>query len=162
MDYFEALKKLANHANRPMDEDIPPEESMVFNLWLANKSKNFPDVKKMTTSVVNSLEVVNYYINGDRPSNSFNKGILERGLVFSISEIVSSIQEYALIWQGNGQFEKGRILTLINSSWVISRAWCAVLNGDIDSIEEEIKLEKKTKNMKFNLSDVLDNCTPAM
>ena len=145
MDYSEAIKRIANHANKPMDDDIAPEESLVFNLWQANRDKIFPSIDKLVRDILNCLEIVNLYLNGSNPSSTSNKKIPDFELVMSISLIITAIQEYELIWQKRLLFEENELKIIRLALWKISQAWCAVLHGDIDSIENELHLQRETK-----------------
>jgi hypothetical protein len=147
MDYLEAIKRLANHANIPRDDSIAPSESMTFNLWAANKNSIFFNVEEFKKDIILCLEAVNRHVNGEIPSKTTSKKEIDRHIVLCVCLIVAYAQEYALFWRKSSRFKQIEIDRLYMLSWEISQAWCAVLHGDIDSLEDGILLEKKTKGL---------------
>ena len=50
MDYSEALKRLANHSNRPQGNS-PETDSLSFVLWQADRDSRIPDLRNLCGDV---------------------------------------------------------------------------------------------------------------
>lgn len=149
MNYETACERLLNHGNLPHGlSQAPDEESLLFVLWNAHKSKVAPDnLAAMAKDIVRCLEVVNKRWNGAVPSETFDSvKEIERCLVSAISQIIHECWQYFREWEETELFEPEFLRQLSLTAWTISCAWNAVLAGDIDDIAKNVEAEKMARN----------------
>lgn len=147
MDYQEALNRLSNHANSPLNDDFPPENSLIFNLWQATVKGRALDIEDYVEEVISCFEVVNDFLNGEKPSETFTQKTPESNLVFIASNLISSLLEFSIILKNKGILDSNEIAKLDLFTWKISTAWCLILDGDIDSLKSEINIQGRAKEI---------------
>ena len=140
------LVRLANHAN--MTEREPKEESLVWNLWQAQKTKKFPDVKLLCEDVLNCLEYANHEVNGPVPSEEIGGSEdVPRMLSMCVCAIAHACYEYAIIWEKQALFSSAQYESLRQCAWLIMDGWLCILHGDIDSIASDVQLSGELKEI---------------
>ena len=148
MNFETAREKLLNHGNLTHGlSHAPDEESLLFVLWNAHKSKFAPDnLATLAKDIVDCLEVVNKKWNGAVPSETLDGAKeIERYLVSAISQITHECWQYFREWQETELFEPEILRQLSLTAWTISCAWNAVLAGDIDDITKDVEAEKMAR-----------------
>ncbi len=148
MDYTEALKRLANHANTPMDEVVPPEQSLLFALWQATRTATLCKIEDRVADVVSCFEAVNARLNTETPAASTLAPVdIPRDLTLVVGTLIAGCQEYALLWQARSLFSDEERRELNRAVWTIAQSWCAVLHGDTDDIDEYLENQSVTKGI---------------
>jgi hypothetical protein len=144
MDYEDALKCLARHANLS-DDETDEHTSFVFAVWNFDRNHtapNFPapDFPALYRQVLACLEVVNHYLNGNTPSETFDKrDELNGTLVQCVSTILEAGCRYGHTWSTCPTFKEGVCHELSLVTWKISFAWLGVISGDIDDLTEYVE-----------------------
>jgi hypothetical protein len=89
-------------------------------------------------NILDCLEVVNRHVNGQNPSQSFDQTQLDYKLVYALGVILDEGWDLVVprVTGHNHDDKSTRELTII--FWAISRAWRAILDGDIDSLAQHI------------------------
>lgn len=145
MNYEEALKRLANHANMPSSDEYSPSESLVYRLWESERTGTTPQIAEAYSDVITCLEVVNKHLNGAQPSASSELPmLLDSSLVYTLAVLLHSGWEYYVRWNRDQRYGPELLRDLALTCWAISCAWCGVLAGDIDSLSEDILLQRQT------------------
>ncbi len=145
MNYETARERLLNHSNLTHGlSHVSDDESLLFVLWNANKSKIAPSgLAEISKDIVTCLEIVNTHWNGAVPSKTLNSPKeIERILVSAISQIVHESWQYFREWQETQLFEPQLLQQLSLTAWTVSCAWNAVLDGDIDEIAKNVEAEE--------------------
>lgn len=138
MDYPEALKRLANHANGPQPMSLD-SESLSFVLWKADREDHIPNLRGLYDDILACFEAVNREINTECPSQvSADKAdALPRSLMSHVAELLrvgwSFYWEWTLTTKFTPEFRKGFGAMLVR----LSSAWSYVLDGDIDTVATE-------------------------
>jgi hypothetical protein len=146
MNYQLALKRLANHANMPIDNEIAPNESLIFNLWQSTRTSNTSDIKELAQDVIRCLESVNKFVSFSASQNDqVPLQGTDRQLALIVSTIIDGCQEYSLLWEHRSSLSDENKQTLKHIVWRISHAWCGVLHGDIDSLQDYVDLDEQIK-----------------
>lgn len=148
MDYTEALKRLANHANMPIDETVPAEQGLLFALWQATRMAELCEIEDRVADVISCFEAVNAHLNTETPDGSARtpEGI-PRDLALVVGVLIAGCQEYALLREAGPLFSREECRELNRAVWTIAQSWCAVLHGDIDSIYEDLENQAVTKGI---------------
>jgi len=140
MDYTKACEHLFNHAYFPGSE--PREESFCYLLWKARRERVFPNLTPSVAAIMSSLEVVNRTANGPMPSQSVNgkQEAFDRRIVLAVASILHVGWQAIGDWRSNNTFPNESIAILERHLWRISCGWVAILDGDIDDLNEHAQL----------------------
>jgi len=149
MTYEQAYEKLLNHGNlvASLDASNLAKDSFLFNLWVAENNGTVPSLDLLYRDILDALEVVNSYVNGDQPSENVvgKERQFERSLLNAMWYITHTGWECHRRLELNstldGRFRDELALTL----WRISCAFGAVLDGDVDCLEEHVQNEEWAK-----------------
>ena len=94
------------------------------------------DVEPALVDFLNTLLVLNHEINGPTPSGAHaSPEMLPFRLVLAVASAILDLAE----WE---KFAKRAGKLVPPFAWRAQAAWCAVLDGDIDDLEEHIRLEE--------------------
>jgi hypothetical protein len=142
--FDEAVSRLRNHANLP--ESGSPDDSTLFLLWQANRSRTFPSLVRCYVDIMDCLEILNHQWNGRVPSetpNSTKQMVLDRWIVYSVNLIIRGVWQYREEWEKPKVFPEDVLAHLVYFAWAVGCAWDGVLAGDVDSLPEHVLLEAR-------------------
>jgi hypothetical protein len=142
MDYLQAIDRLWNHSNLPRSFSSE-NESLIYGLYQANRTNISPMIEPLVDDVIKCLEIVNFEINGSKPSMNINRAN-QAALVdvsYPISGIICDILIYYRRWQRNNLYSIIIQDSLLDAAIKVSYAWDQILAGDIDDLLEGLELE---------------------
>jgi hypothetical protein len=142
MDYLQAIDRLWNHSNLPRSFSSE-NESLIYGLYQANRTNISPMIEPLVDDVIKCLEIVNFEINGSKPSMNINRAN-QAALVdvsYPISGIICDILIYYRRWQRNNLYSIIIQDSLLDVAIKVSYAWDQILAGDIDDLLEGLELE---------------------
>lgn len=139
--YAEACTRLANHANLA-DEHAPESESLLWALWNAERTNNFPELDFFVDDILSCLESVNCELNGPTPSESigYQNSNVVADLSYVMASLQSSLARHLVVWKQKDTFTSDEYDMIEQGNFVISHCWAQVLAGDIDNLREDIKM----------------------
>jgi hypothetical protein len=118
-------------------------ESLIYGLYQANRTNISPTIEPLVDDVIKCLEIVNFEINGSKPSVNINRAN-QAALVdvsYPISGIICDILIYYRRWQRNNLYSIIIQDSLLDVAIKVSYAWDQILAGDIDDLLEGLELE---------------------
>jgi hypothetical protein len=151
MDYEQALRRLAHHANLT-EAKGEGWSSFVGLLFEAKTAGVVPNLREPTDDLISCLEVVNRHLNGETPSASVGSDKerrIDRRLTYAVATVTTSGVEHFLWSVGDSATDTSSALAMGKDLRRVSYAWEAVLAGDIDSLPEHIKLEEQASGLSF-------------
>lgn len=137
MEYEEANRRLASHANLPGTE-LPIAGGFVEGLWIFRQNKVVPPFSVHADDIINCLRTVNIYFNGPDPNLRNGKADHSRisDVAYFVSRILSTGMILHLNWTRTRQLDPD-LLTRFNFELCrIAYAWDQVLAGDVSDILE--------------------------
>ena len=141
MSYDEALHLLLNHAS--LANDLPEERCLSVLLYWLRANKGDLGIDAALREVIECLKVVNCELNGRTPSDvvwADKARLLSRELVYAVSSLIlDSVDQLERMRQSSNELDRRPIR---NALAELAIAWDAVLAGDIDDLEEHVRLEK--------------------
>ena len=136
MNAVEAIERIRMHAGFVAS---PPNAADIGMLiYEAKNGRPLGDIEIAAADIVRCLSLINLEINA--PIELPGESKIPGSLVSAISQIVCDCIEFALRF--NDEKSAKRMLT---AAWIIQLAWNAVAAGDIDDIEEHVRLERGTR-----------------
>jgi hypothetical protein len=141
MDYSEALKRLANHSNRPQGNS-PETDSLSFVLWQADRDSRIPDLRNLCGDVLACFEAINHELNGQSPSKAFEgkAETLPRLLAGDVARLLSNAWIYFWEWTTNQRFTPEFRAEFGSMLAQLSMGWDSVLDGDINNIADDVRV----------------------
>ena len=141
MEYEEAKRSLASHANLPGTE-LPIEGSFIGGLWLLEQQRAEPRFTDHADEIVECLRAVNTHFNGPDPSS--RGGPADHSRIADVAHFVSGIIAGGLVYQQKlnrtRQFHPNLSAQLSLELCRIAYAWDHVLAGDVSDILEGFDL----------------------
>ncbi len=106
------------------------------------------DLRPQFRDLLRNLEIVNRGVNGEVPSKTIRRErSIETSLVFAMQDIIHTGLEWC-------RFGLGRDGAAVSESdheaivvWAISYCWMAIMHGDIDSLEDDLRAELAVRGL---------------
>ena len=144
LTYEEAKERLLNHAVLLLERDttLSAQDSLSHTFRRAERNKgelSLPVLDRLYNDVLACLEVVNHYINGEVPTETYERANpLDIRVALAVCEVIDEGWRYHHSWSVNEHLEKSILDHLSLILRRISCAWVWILHGDADSLSEEI------------------------
>ena len=139
MSTMDATERLRYHAGYLGETcfDVPSLDYALFN------KKPIDDA---LADVIATLNTLNIEINGPIPSETIetSPALFPRQLVGAVTEIVRRVREEAVA-ADNAETKR----ELLRIAWRLDCAWSAILDGDIDDLEEHVDGQESARQPTF-------------
>jgi hypothetical protein len=137
MNYEEAKRSLASHANLP-GTDLPIEGSFVGSLWLLTQKNDEPRFMLHADEIINCLRTVNTHFNGPDPNSRSGRPDHSRisEVAYFVSGIVSGGMTLHLKLSRMRQLDPDTLTQLSVALCRIAYAWDQILASDVSDILE--------------------------
>lgn len=138
--------RLTHHANLPCA--ISEEESFCFLIWNAKRTRKAVDLSAAFRDIVGCLETLNKLWNGPVPSETPRERILtcvDRRIAYLVSEVMTGAAEYVAMAATSSDTTSTDASSRAMIAYGINCAWSAVLAGDIDDLQEHLRLEMRAR-----------------
>ena len=141
MEYEEAKRSLASHANLP-GTGLPIEGSFVAGLWLLEQKNAEPRFTQHADEIVECLRAVNKHLNGPDPNSRSGPSDHSRisEVAYSVSGIISGGLTLHLKLTRMRQLDPDSLMQLGLDLCRIAYAWDQILAGDVSDILEGFDL----------------------
>ena len=137
MNYEEAKRSLASHANLP-GTDLPIEGSFVGGLWLLTQKNVEPRFMQHADEIIYCLRTVNTHFNGPDPNS--RSGCPDHSRIsevaYFVSRIISGGLTLHLKLNRMRQLDPDSLTQLSGELCRIAYAWDQFLAGDVSDILE--------------------------
>jgi hypothetical protein len=141
MDYQHARTLLKRHAGVGLSTDDDLQSSLTAAVWELQRSGKSSDFAQTFREILSCLEVVNQEINGPIPSELVERVSLpDVELVHAVSTILHAGWLLVVPQTSKPQHDSHFTRDLIPMFWAISHAWTQILEGDVDSLTEDLRL----------------------
>ncbi|GAA5511211.1 hypothetical protein [Novipirellula caenicola] len=137
MNYEEAKRSLASHANLP-ETDLPIEGSFVGGLWLIAQKNADPRFMQHADEIINCLRTVNTHFNGPDPTSRSGRSDHSRisEVAYFVSGIISGGLTLYLKLNRMRQLDQDSLRQLSVELCRIAYAWDQILASDVSDILE--------------------------
>jgi hypothetical protein len=96
------------------------------------------NLERSVADFIAALSQLNVELNGKRPSQAGARAThISREVVYAVAEVVRLLRDVA------GQGDQSAVAS--DAAWSIETAWRAVLDGDIDDIDEHVAEESRAR-----------------
>ena len=151
MQYEQAYSILRWHVGFDDSPAVGGKKSFIDNVQAIEKDQSDIDLDESTDEIIDCLESVNLYINGQIPSESigYHQQQLPTLLVATLSEIEMLCLDTLLRVEQRKGIKVPSSVMLRKTLWRIECAWNAILAGDIDNIREHVELEENAREWSW-------------
>lgn len=106
------------------------------------------DLRPQFGDLLRNLEIVNRGVNGEVPSKTFGRRrSIEGPLTFAMQDIIHTGLEWCLLGRRQDVATVGESDHAAVVVWAISYCWMAIMHGDIDSLEVDLKAELAVRGL---------------
>ena len=152
MDYLSAVAKIRYHASLGLCGDEDPSTSLTYAIWNATNYGVGADFVGLFKDVLGCLEAINRHINGAVPSLSTEQpATLDIDLVRSVSAILDCGWQIVAPHFATPKDCEREIQMLGPLFWAISCAWTTILEGDIDSLIDNVRYVAAANEIEIDL-----------
>lgn len=141
MNYEEAKRSLASHANLPITE-LPIEGSFVGGLWLLTQKNTEPRFIQHADEIINCLRTVNTHFNGPEPNTRIGRPDHARisEVAYFVSRIISEGLTLHLKLNRMRQLAPDSLTQLSVELCRIAYGWDQILASDVSDILEGFEI----------------------